>query len=119
MESVEVRTVQEPCDLLCLFLSVSKRPLNLLQVLAKDALWNALLSHFKDQGCLVEGSLTNLRQSALQLPHPKKVCCPFILCRNPHLCKFLSGLTMPFQGYSPTVGDYPPPPRDIHTHTLL
>jgi regulator of nonsense transcripts 1 len=46
------------------------------KVLAKDALWNALLVHFKDQGCLVEGSLTNLRQSALQLPHPKKVTPP-------------------------------------------
>ena len=42
------------------------------RVLAKDALWNALLVHFKDNGCLVEGPLTNLRQSAMQLPQPKK-----------------------------------------------
>ena len=43
------------------------------RVLAKDALWNALLVHFKENGCLVEGPLTNLRQSAIQLPQPKKV----------------------------------------------
>ena len=43
------------------------------KVLAKDALWNALLVHFKEQGCLVEGPLTNLKQSAMQLPQPKKV----------------------------------------------
>ena len=46
------------------------------RVLAKDALWNALLAHFKDCGCLVEGPLTNLRQSAIQLPQPKKASPP-------------------------------------------
>ncbi len=50
------------------------------RVLAKDALWNALLAHFKDCGCLVEGPLTNLRQSAMQLPQPKKASPFFGFC---------------------------------------
>lgn len=49
------------------------------RVLAKDALWNALLAHFKECGCLVEGPLTNLRQSAIQLPQPKKARPPLHL----------------------------------------
>lgn len=43
------------------------------KVLAKNALWSALLSHYKDEGCLVEGPLTNLRKSAIQIPKPKQV----------------------------------------------
>ncbi|KAK9810079.1 hypothetical protein WJX72_004466 [[Myrmecia] bisecta] len=42
------------------------------KVLAKQALWNALLVHFKEAGCLVEGPLTNLKQSMVQLPKPKR-----------------------------------------------
>ena len=46
------------------------------RVLAKQPLWNALLVHFRESGCLVEGPLQNLRQSLVQLPPPKKVCRP-------------------------------------------
>lgn len=42
------------------------------RVLAKQPLWNALLVHFRECGCLVEGPLQNLRQSLVQLPPPKK-----------------------------------------------
>ena len=43
------------------------------KVLAKNELWSVLLSHCKDEGCLVEGPLTSLRKSAIQLPKSKKV----------------------------------------------
>ena len=44
------------------------------QVLSKQPLWNALLNHFKEARCLVEGPLSNLKQSMVQLAKPKKVC---------------------------------------------
>ncbi len=43
------------------------------QVLSKQPLWNALLNHFKEARCLVEGPLSNLKQSMVQLAKPKKV----------------------------------------------
>lgn len=42
------------------------------KVLSRQALWNALLTHYKDHGCLVEGPLTNLKQSMVQLSKPKR-----------------------------------------------
>jgi regulator of nonsense transcripts 1 len=41
------------------------------KVLSKHELWHHLLVHFKDQGCLVEGPLTNLQASLLQFARPK------------------------------------------------
>ena len=38
-------------QLLCL----NTDPLPPLQVLSKQAIWNGLLTHFKENGCLVEG----------------------------------------------------------------
>ena len=43
------------------------------RVLCKQPLWNSLLQHFKEQGCLVEGSLNNLKPSMVQLSKPRKV----------------------------------------------
>ena len=43
------------------------------KVLAKQPLWNVLLNHFKDNQCLVEGPLTNLKASMQQLTKPKRV----------------------------------------------
>ena len=43
------------------------------QVLSKQPLWNALLNHFKEAHCLVEGPLSNLKQSMVQLAKPSKV----------------------------------------------
>jgi len=40
------------------------------RVLCKQALWNALLTHYKEQGCLVEGPLNNLKASMVQLSRP-------------------------------------------------
>lgn len=42
------------------------------RVLSKQPLWNALLSHFKEQGCLVEGPLNNLKASMIQLGRPRR-----------------------------------------------
>ena len=42
------------------------------KVLAKHPLWHALLAHYKDRGCLVEGPLTNLQTSLLQFARPKQ-----------------------------------------------
>jgi regulator of nonsense transcripts 1 len=46
-----------------------------MQVLSKQPLWSALLSHFKEAGCLVEGPLSALKPSMVQLAKPKKVPC--------------------------------------------
>eukprot|EP00123_Amoebidium_parasiticum_P017682 comp23943_c0_seq1/m.42340 comp23943_c0_seq1/g.42340 ORF comp23943_c0_seq1/g.42340 comp23943_c0_seq1/m.42340 type:complete len:1071 (-) comp23943_c0_seq1:718-3930(-) len=42
------------------------------RVLARQPLWNALLSFYKDNDCLVEGPLNNLRQSGLQVARPRR-----------------------------------------------
>lgn len=42
------------------------------RVLSKQPLWNALLMHFKEHELLVEGPLTNLKPSMLQLSQPKR-----------------------------------------------
>ncbi|PPR92993.1 hypothetical protein GOBAR_AA27686 [Gossypium barbadense] len=44
------------------------------KVLSKQALWNGLLTHYKEHECLVEGPLNNLKQSMVQFQKPKKVC---------------------------------------------
>lgn len=42
------------------------------KVLAKHELWHHLLVHYKDRKCLVEGPLTNLKESVQQFPRPKQ-----------------------------------------------
>ena len=42
------------------------------KVLAKQPLWNNLLVHFKEGECLVEGPLSNLKQSSIQFRKPQK-----------------------------------------------
>jgi len=42
------------------------------KVLSKQPLWNNLLVHFKEAGCLVEGPLNNLKQSNIQFRKPQK-----------------------------------------------
>ncbi|KAK5847301.1 regulator of nonsense transcripts 1 homolog [Gossypium arboreum] len=43
------------------------------KVLSKQALWNGLLTHYKEHECLVEGPLNNLKQSMVQFQKPKKI----------------------------------------------
>ncbi|CAD5209734.1 unnamed protein product [Bursaphelenchus xylophilus] len=43
------------------------------KVLARQMLWNNLLTVFRNKGCLVEGALNNLRKSNMELPKPKPV----------------------------------------------
>lgn len=43
------------------------------KVLSKQPLWNGLLTHYKEHGCLVEGPLNNLKQSMVQFQKPKKI----------------------------------------------
>ncbi|KAL8053501.1 hypothetical protein ABFS82_05G076500 [Erythranthe guttata] len=43
------------------------------KVLSKQPLWNGLLTHFKEHECLVEGPLSNLKQSMVQFQKPKKI----------------------------------------------
>lgn len=43
------------------------------KVLARQMLWNNLLTVFRNKGCLVEGALNNLRKSNMELPRPKPV----------------------------------------------
>jgi len=42
------------------------------KVLSKHLLWHQLLTHYKEKGCLVEGPLTNLQTSLMQLSKPRK-----------------------------------------------
>eukprot|EP01016_Furgasonia_blochmanni_P039353 TRINITY_DN4879_c0_g7_i1.p1 TRINITY_DN4879_c0_g7~~TRINITY_DN4879_c0_g7_i1.p1 ORF type:complete len:429 (+),score=110.30 TRINITY_DN4879_c0_g7_i1:91-1287(+) len=42
------------------------------RVLARDNLWNNLLNHYKENGVLVEGDLTNFKQSNLKFRPPQK-----------------------------------------------
>lgn len=43
------------------------------KVLSKQPLWNHLLSFYKEQKVLVEGPLTNLKESMIQFAKPKKL----------------------------------------------
>ena len=43
------------------------------QVLSKQPLWNHLLNDFKDQHLLMEGPLSNLKESAIQFTKPRKL----------------------------------------------
>ena len=43
------------------------------KVLARQILWHNLLMMFRDKGCLVEGSLNNLKKSVMELPRPKPI----------------------------------------------
>lgn len=42
------------------------------KVLSRQPLWNNLLNHYKSHGCLVEGSLNNLKQANIKLERPRK-----------------------------------------------
>jgi regulator of nonsense transcripts 1 len=42
------------------------------KILSKHPLWYSLLSNYKDQGCLVEGPLNNLKISMIQFQRPGK-----------------------------------------------
>jgi len=42
------------------------------RVLSKNALWAALLLHFKEYGCLVEGPLNNLQPSYMTFARPRR-----------------------------------------------
>ena len=48
------------------------------KVLSKQALWHDLLSHYREAGCLVEGQLTALKPSSVQLAPPKRSSRAFI-----------------------------------------
>ena len=40
------------------------------RILARVPLWHALISHYKDNGCVVEGPLLNLQPTLLSFPSP-------------------------------------------------
>ena len=42
------------------------------KLLSKHPVWYSLLCNYKDQGCLVEGALSNLKISMIQFPKPGK-----------------------------------------------
>lgn len=42
------------------------------KVLSKHALWHALLTHYKERKCLVEGPLNNLQASMIQFSRPRR-----------------------------------------------
>jgi regulator of nonsense transcripts 1 len=64
------------------------------KVLSKQPLWNNLLVHFKENDCLVEGPLNNLKPSMVQFQKPRK----FFLERG-----YITGL-------QPPMGQIPPMP---------
>lgn len=48
------------------------------RVLSKNLLWLHLLTHFREQGCLVEGLLSRLQPSTVQLSKPRQLTRRFI-----------------------------------------
>ncbi|KAM0792340.1 ATP-dependent helicase NAM7 [Microbotryomycetes sp. NB124-2] len=42
------------------------------KVLAKNAMWHQLLTHYRERNCLVEGPLNNLQPSMQQFPKPRR-----------------------------------------------
>ncbi|KAI6036387.1 ATP dependent helicase [Pisolithus microcarpus] len=42
------------------------------KVLSKHPLWHALLTHYKEKNCLVEGALNNLQPSMIQFSKPRR-----------------------------------------------
>jgi len=66
------------------------------KVLSKQPLWNNLLCHFKENNCLVEGPLNNLKLSMVQFQKPRK----FIMGLHPRfhipaVIETLGGTLMP------------------------
>jgi regulator of nonsense transcripts 1 len=43
------------------------------KLLSRNPLWNALLTHFQERDCLVEGPINNLQTCKLMLPKPRTV----------------------------------------------
>lgn len=43
------------------------------KVLSKQPIWNSLLTHYKENDCLVEGGLNNLKHSMVAFAQPRKV----------------------------------------------
>ena len=83
------------------------------QVLSKQPLWNALLNHFKEARCLVEGPLSNLKQSLVQLAKPRKVRST----RSRFLLASLSGCCVPCASLnSACTGLGIPPPCAMGMH---
>lgn len=81
-----------------------------VQVLSKQPLWNALLDHFKEMRCLVEGPLSSLKQSMVQLAKPRKV----------RLCHALSTwLWLPRTAMRPSLCTSAVAWRDLACHLLL
>ena len=67
-----------------------------VQVLSKQPLWNALLAHFKEQRCLVEGALSALKQSLVQLARPTKASlCSAAPEREERTCGFSDPSSLP------------------------
>ena len=46
------------------------------KVLSRNHLWNGLLTHYKEKGLLMDGSLANLRPSVVQLSRPPRLQAP-------------------------------------------
>lgn len=42
------------------------------KVLARQSLWASLLSHYRDEGVLVEGPLSNLKPCVISIPRPRR-----------------------------------------------
>lgn len=53
------------------------------KVLSRSPMWNNLLVHFKDRGCLVEGALHDLRQSSMTFRASKRVAPPSSYLNEP------------------------------------
>jgi regulator of nonsense transcripts 1 len=64
------------------------------KVLSRQPLWNNLLSHFKQHGCLVEGPLNNLKQCLIKFERPRK----WHSKRNPQIPVNFDTQSMPHGG---------------------
>ena len=85
------------------------------KVLSRHPLWNHLLHHYKENHCLVEGPLTNLKESLMQFSKPRKLVNslnPGSHFMNTAMYDAREAMSKPAVSGMSRFDRGPPPPRD-------
>lgn len=78
------------------------------KLLARNALWNALLIHFQERDCLVEGPINNLLPSMMSLPQPRTAI------KDKRLYMTALGTGIPVDTTAPSAQSFAPQFSDPH-----
>jgi regulator of nonsense transcripts 1 len=78
------------------------------KLLARNALWNALLIHFHERDCLVEGPINNLLPSMMSLPQPRTAI------KDKRLYMTALGTGIPVDTTAPSAQSFAPQFSDPH-----